>query len=154
MANIFDVAKHILTQENRMTAMKLQKLCYHSQAWHLVWEEKPLFENKFQAWENGPVSPDLYRWHKGKFIVEPDENLDKECSEALMESNEKESVDCVLRDYKKYTAQQLSDLTHQERPWRKIYYKFRDASGRCDAEIPIALMHEFYSGLPDDNAKK
>ncbi|WP_307850044.1 MULTISPECIES: type II toxin-antitoxin system antitoxin SocA domain-containing protein [unclassified Saccharopolyspora] len=42
-----------------MTAMKLQKLVYYSQAWHLVWDERPLFDEPVQAWANGPVVPDL-----------------------------------------------------------------------------------------------
>lgn len=146
MTNIFDVAKYILQKEQKMTAMKLQKLCYYSQAWHLVWEEKPLFLNVFQAWENGPVSPDLYQWHKGQFIVEENETLNSHCDNDLT-SDETDTIDCILRDYKKYTAQQLSDLTHQEKPWRETYQKHRDMSGRCNAEISLGLMHEFYSGL-------
>ena len=151
MANIFDVARYILQKENKMTAMKLQKLCYYSQAWNSVWEERPLFSNVFQAWENGPVSPDLYHWHKGQFTVEKNNALDLYCDNNIT-SEEIESIDCVLRDYKKYTAQQLSDLTHQEKPWKETYNKYKDISGRCSAEIPISLMHEFYSGLIAENA--
>ena len=151
MASIFNVAHYILQKEKSMTAMKLQKLCYYSQAWHLVWEEMPLFENRIEAWENGPVSPDLYKWHKGKFIVENNKELDNLCCSDTLADNEKETIDCILRDYKKYTAQQLSDLTHQEKPWKETYNKYKDFSGRCEAEIPINLMHEFYSGLIPDN---
>lgn len=36
-ANVFDVAKYILdTVGGEITSMKLQKLCYYSQAWHMV----------------------------------------------------------------------------------------------------------------------
>lgn len=42
MAGAIDVAAYILAQRGPMTAMKLQKLVYYSQAWHLVWEEEPL----------------------------------------------------------------------------------------------------------------
>lgn len=146
MANIFNVAKYILEKENKITAMKLQKLCYYSQAWHLVWEETPLFNNHFEAWENGPVCPELYQWHKGQFIIENTSGLDVLCAKDLTE-NETDTIDCVLRDYRKYTAQQLSDLTHQEKPWKETYNKYCDFSGRCSAEIPIAIIHQFYSGL-------
>lgn len=151
MANVFDVARYILQKEHSMTAMKLQKLCYYSQVWHLVWEEMPLFENEFQAWENGPVSPELYQWHKGKFLVEVNKALDELCSNELAK-NEIETIDCVLRDYKKYTAQQLSDLTHFEKPWKETYSKYKGLSGRCEQVIPINLMHEFYSGLLPEHA--
>ena len=43
MATVHDVAAFILERLGSMTAMKLQKLCYYSHAWHLVWEERPLF---------------------------------------------------------------------------------------------------------------
>ena len=71
MANIISVAKYILEQRGAMTTMKLQKLCYYSQAWSLAWDDKPLFDEDFQAWANGPVCPELFRWHKGKFAISP-----------------------------------------------------------------------------------
>ena len=39
MANVFDTAKYILEQLGSMSTMKLQKLCYYSQAWSLVWDD-------------------------------------------------------------------------------------------------------------------
>lgn len=44
MANVLDVAAYVLAKRGPMTAMKLQKLVYYSQAWHLVWDEEPLFD--------------------------------------------------------------------------------------------------------------
>ena len=38
---VFDVAAYILQKTGSMTTMKLQKLVYYSQAWSLVWDEKP-----------------------------------------------------------------------------------------------------------------
>ena len=55
MANVFDTAKYILEKSGKMSTMKLQKLCYYSQAWALVWDDAPLFDEDFQAWANGPV---------------------------------------------------------------------------------------------------
>ncbi len=60
MAQVADVAAYILEKCGPMTAMKLQKLVYYSQAWHLVWTEKPLFDNRIEAWANGPVVWELY----------------------------------------------------------------------------------------------
>lgn len=48
MANIISVAKYILEQRGAMTTMKLQKLCYYSQAWSLAWDDKPLFDEDFK----------------------------------------------------------------------------------------------------------
>jgi uncharacterized phage-associated protein len=72
MARAVDVARYILTKTGEMTAMKLQKLVYYSQAWSLVWDESPLFEDDIQAWAYGPVVPVLYGYHKGQFKVDED----------------------------------------------------------------------------------
>jgi len=61
MSSCFDVAKYILEKKKQMTAMKLQKLVYYSQAWSLVWDEKPLFDEPVEAWINGPMVPALYQ---------------------------------------------------------------------------------------------
>lgn len=60
MANVRDVADYILAQRGPMSAMKLQKLVYYSQAWHLTWAEEPIFDARIEAWANGPVVPLLY----------------------------------------------------------------------------------------------
>ena len=59
-----DVADYILAKKGTMSAMKLQKLVYYAQAWHLVWEDKELFPEEIQAWANGPVVPSLYTLHQ------------------------------------------------------------------------------------------
>jgi len=60
MAHVEDVAIYIMEQCGPMTAMKLQKLVYYSQAWHLVWDEEPLFSDPIEAWANGPIVRSLY----------------------------------------------------------------------------------------------
>lgn len=47
MATVFDVACYILSKQGCMTTMKLEKLCYYAQAWSLVWDERPLFDEEF-----------------------------------------------------------------------------------------------------------
>ncbi|MDC7291062.1 DUF4065 domain-containing protein [Blautia schinkii] len=69
MANVFDTAKYILEQSGTMSTMKLQKLCYYSQAWSLVWDDSPLFNEDFQAWTNGPVCSELFFKTQGKYSV-------------------------------------------------------------------------------------
>ena len=68
MPTAHDVARHILSQR-AMTAMKMQKLAYYSQAWHLAREGSPLFVEPVEAWVNGPVVRDLYETHRGQFSL-------------------------------------------------------------------------------------
>ena len=69
MNTVFDVAVYILRKTGPISAMKLQKLVYYSQAWSLAWDESPLFINKIQAWTSGPVVRELYDVHRGMFTV-------------------------------------------------------------------------------------
>ena len=55
-----DVAAYILRKQGTMPAMKLQKLVYYSQAWSLVWDDRPIFRDRIYAWANGPVIRNLY----------------------------------------------------------------------------------------------
>jgi hypothetical protein len=71
MAAIFDVAEYILASLGAMSAMKLQKLMYYSQAWTLAWTDRPLFEEEIEAWAKGPVVPELYNKHRGQFLLQP-----------------------------------------------------------------------------------
>lgn len=53
--NVFDVAKYILHELGAIQVWKLHKLIYYCQAWSLVWDDEPLFEENFYAWDNGPL---------------------------------------------------------------------------------------------------
>jgi uncharacterized phage-associated protein len=143
MATILDVAKFILRTAGEMSAMKLQKLAYYSQAWSLVWDERPMFRERFEAWANGPVSPTLYDVHRGSFAVSADTVPGD--ADALS-GEEKETVRLVLEFYGERSAQWLSDLTHQEEPWLLARGDLPPME-RSNAVITTASMHEYYSGL-------
>ncbi len=70
--SVFDVALYILERLGPMSAMKLEKLVYYC-----------------QAWASGPIVPELYAEHRGKFMVHPDDipgdpgNLDTEAKETI-----------------------------------------------------------------------
>jgi uncharacterized phage-associated protein len=113
-AHIRDVAAHILDHSGAMTAMKLQKLCYYSYGYHLAWEERRLFPERFEAWANGPVCPALYQLHRGRLQIQPGEI---EGSPGVLDLGEAESIDLVLGAYDRFTAHQLSMMTHREAPW-------------------------------------
>lgn len=144
MANVFDVAKYILNQKGRITTAKLQKLVYYCQAWSLVWDETPIFNEKIEAWANGPVVPALFRHHQGKFFISSRDFTNGKVRN--LSQTEKETVDAVLRHYGDKSAQWLIDLTHLEDPWR--HAREGCAPGeRCNREINTAEMMEYYSGL-------
>lgn len=144
MANVLDIAKYIIEKNGSMSAMKLQKLCYYAQAWSLVWDDKPLFREKIEAWINGPVIPRLYREHKGSYNVS--KSLIPQADSNNLTDRQRDTIDRVVKFYNKYDSQQLSDLTHFEDPWAKAR-KGLSNSERSNVEISREHMAEYYSSL-------
>ena len=144
MANVFDVAKYILEKYSTLTAMKLQKLVYYSQAWHAVWSEEPLFDNRIEAWANGPVSPQLYNMHRGQFQI--DSRSFQWGDTNNLSTDQKGSIEAVLALYGDKTSQWLSDLTHMERPWIEARNGLQPGQ-ISNNEITLASMVEYYSSL-------
>ncbi len=148
MANVHDVAAYILQKHESMTAMKLQKLVYYSQAWSLVWDEKPLFSERVEAWANGPVVRELYYEYQGAFRVD---SATRGRASALTAS-EKQTIDSVLAFYGKYSAHQLSELTHSEAPWKDARVGL-PAGARSSTEITQGAMAEYYDSLTSAASK-
>ena len=111
MASIVETAKYILEKMGTMSTMKLQKLCYYSQAWTLAWDEVPLFNEDFEAWANGPVCRSLFDLHKGKFLINADDLPESSEAECLSDS-ERENINKVLEFYGDKEGHWLSELTH------------------------------------------
>lgn len=142
MASVHDVAAYILSKHGPMTAMKLQKLVYYTQAWSLVWDDKPLFPEKIEAWANGPVIRELYEQHRGMFKVGKLKIGDPKA----LTKDEKETVNAVLKFYGDKSSLWLSNLTHREDPW--VDARVGMASGqRSGKEITIDAMAEYYGSL-------
>jgi uncharacterized phage-associated protein len=143
MATADDVAAFILRARGPMTAMKLQKLVYYSQAWSLVWDEVKLFPERIEAWAAGPVVPALYDRHRGEYLLDrwPVGNADS------LAPAEKATVEAVLKFYGDKSSQWLSDLTHSENPWKDAREGIAPGD-RGNREITHAAMAEYYGSLP------
>lgn len=149
MATVQDVAAYVLRERGGMTAMKLQKLCYYAQAWHLVWEERSLFGDEIQAWANGPVAPALYRSHRGVFHLT---ELPEGNPEAL-DPNEVGTIDAILGHYAPMSAHELSELSHRESPWADARHGI-PAGRRSQERITHSARVEYYDGLTAANTER
>lgn len=142
MASVFDVTKYILEKQGQMSAMKLQKLVYYSQAWSLVWDDTPLFSERIEAWANGPVVRELFDHHRGQFAV----SAELFNANATLTPTQCETIDAVLEAYGNKSAQWLSDQTHFESPWKEARLGLSE-NERGEREITLASMMEYYSSL-------
>jgi len=147
MANAVDVAQYIIENTpGEMTAMKLQKLVYYAQAWSLVWDDEPLFDEEIQAWAMGPVIPALYDIHRGLYKVNPytfKGNTDN------LTDNQKDSINIIIANLGKFNSYELSRMTHMEAPWLDAREGIPDGV-RSSSVISHASMAEFYGAMIAD----
>lgn len=142
--SVFDVAVYILKRVKECSTMKLHKLLYYCQAWSLVWDEKPLFSQKIEAWANGPVIRELFNYHKGLYSLSPNDLLIG--NDNKLSQEQKQNIDDVLDFYGDKSSQWLIDLTHSETPWIKGR-KGLASNERGSVEIPLDDMQLYYSSL-------
>ena len=69
MHTAFSVAKYFLFLSDEeagdtISNLKLQKLLYYAQGFHLALNDSPLFAESIEAWTHGPVVPVVYQLYK------------------------------------------------------------------------------------------
>ena len=150
--------------------MKLQKLCYVAHGWSLAYGE-PLIHDAVEAWKWGPVFRSLYR----EFREYGSDPIDRRASVfdggSLEErqisiydypdsKNKKidEFLESVWDVYGKYSAGQLSDITHRTgTPWHQMFEKMGNQILPFTV-IPNPVIEEHYKNLlhersnPQDSA--
>ena len=143
--SVHDVAAYILQKCGEMSAMKLQKLVYYSQAWSLVWDERPLFSERIEAWIGGPIVPALFAQYEGTFSPKEWSMGDADA----LDDDGRETIDVILKGYGNKNAQELHDLTHREDYW-KAAREGLAANERGNREITHGAMYEFYEALRNE----
>ncbi|MEQ9487164.1 Panacea domain-containing protein [Coleofasciculus sp. F4-SAH-05] len=115
-----DIAKYFihyanLEEDGMMTNLKLQKLLYYAQGFHLALFNQPLFREEIKAWQYGPVIEEIYHAYKGysRNPLPDPENFNPE----VISPEIKNLIDEVYSVFGKYTGTVLANLTHQEKPW-------------------------------------
>jgi len=150
MININQLADYFIVSIDRdsgesLTNLKLQKLAYYSQAWHIAIYDSPLVEEEFEAWAHGPVSPTLYRrFSDYGFNAIPSSAIVTRPSELSAEITS--YLEQVWARYGDIGAKALERLTHSEDPWinaRKGY----DPLDRSNETISKESMKEFYGAI-------
>jgi uncharacterized phage-associated protein len=117
-----DVANYFLTlvdpeEGEGLSHLKVQKLVYYAQGFHLAVRGEPLFAERIEAWKYGPVVPELYHALKvhGENAIPPSSDF---VPEDVFTSEQLELLDEVYDVYGQYSAWRLRDLTHEEKPWQ------------------------------------
>ena len=140
MYDALDVAKYVITHckntRKPVSNLKLQKLLYFVQAQFLVGEGHPCFFNRIEAWDLGPVVPDVYHCYKANggnaiVLIERGNFGISLHDRRVIEHNDDR---CNF-----YTASQLVYMTHAQEPWIQARKK------GYNAQITNSSIEKFFS---------
>jgi len=141
--NATEIAKMLvylisLNDDGKIDNMILNKLLYYAQGHHMVKTGSPIFSDVIQAWEHGPVVPEVYHRFKG-FGHHPIILTDIP-DEVVFSTEEIESLLEVVHHHAGNSGIRLRNLTHLSgAPWSTVY-----AEGMSN-EIPLQIIHEYFA---------
>jgi len=120
---------------NQLSIMSLLKLTYIAHGWHLEMRKEPLFRNRIEAWQRGPVVPEVYSAFRGQGVHVSSEIAGY--SSAAITPYDTGFLNEIYRIYGHLDPFTLSDLTHEQGgPWE------------------IASKRGFYATMFDDEILK
>ncbi|WP_426094058.1 Panacea domain-containing protein [Flavobacterium sp. DSR2-3-3] len=151
MKNINQICDYVilrLKQEEDMplSNIKLQKLLFYIQAWHLAFKKVKLFNGDFQAWVHGPVNRQIYdRFNSSKYLYSEINITDIQDLEVIAKLTDEEilHINKVLEVYAPYSGVDLEEMTHKEEPWISARNGYA-ANERCEEVIDDVLLGEYF----------
>ena len=134
-----DVATYFIkrgseAEDTGMSNLKLQKLLYYAQGYHLAVFNAALFDDAIEAWTHGPVCPAINRAFKGfgRGPIEVNHALPN-----VFTGEQLELLEEVYEVFGQFSAWKLRDMTHEETPWRE-----HEAQG---STIPPAELQRYFA---------
>lgn len=113
--------------EDPITQLKLQKLLYFIQGWHLAYFDCELFKDEPEAWVKGTVYRRIYSAYgsRGYAILLPnsknkiktESEINKKLSELGCNKEQTELIKAVLKKYGNMTTSKLVLINHLHEPW-------------------------------------
>lgn len=131
--------RFILMSRGPITIMRLVKLMYFAQGWHLAHTDSPLFSEEIQAWQYGPVVPSIY--HEAKYFGSApiDRFLMAGVPANALSEYGQYLIDWLDAHYANTSTAKLADETHQRgTPWHQTY------DGSRNRVIPRHLMRDWF----------
>lgn len=142
-----DVAKWFINATDResgdaITHLKVQKLLYYAQGWHLAHFDRPLFGDDLQAWAHGPVAATVWNaFRECGYEALPPQKVTRKVG------NEVDGfLTSVNDEYGIYTAKRLERMTHEESPWMNARGGL-PPEARCNTVITLDDMKAHFKSL-------
>lgn len=151
------LADYILSKLENVSHLKLQKLLYYVDAWHLAVLDEALVNEDFEAWLHGPVVRSVYARFKaqGGFMydsiyIDPQQKAAAiQNIEAGLHRDQMELISDVLSEYGDKSDYHLECLTHSEEPWIEAR-KGVEAGEASQNRLSKETMKRYYAQLLAD----
>jgi uncharacterized phage-associated protein len=121
---------------DNISNLKLQKLLYYAQGFHLAMQGESLFPESLVAWKHGPVVRPIWRKYKAcgfNAIARPENYQADDYAPEI-----RELLDAVYATYGQFTPKRLEQMTHKEPPWQKT---------PPNGAIDLGLLQDYFSKL-------
>ena len=131
-----------------ITNLKLQKLLYYAQGWYIAnFKSKILFDDEIEAWQYGPVVPEVYREFK-KYKGRPIEYEPSKEEESVFSDKDKNYLKEFYEVFIEVSANRMVNSTHNEPPWKDSYEKEERNT------INIEDMRKFFKSKIDEQEEE
>ena len=119
MNKALDIANYFLAKADGeagdlISNLKLQKLLYYAQGFHLAMHGKALFKEDIEAWTHGPVVPEIYQYFKGY----GDAALPHPKKVPAFSEQTVDFLDEIYKVFGQFSGWKLRNMTHAESPWK------------------------------------
>ena len=154
------VANYFISKYGKtgISPLKLQKLVYLAHGWHWGILGEDLVDDEYaEAWQYGPVFASLYHEFKdfgSGQITRKATDIDDDFELFTPNVNKNDSQTIALLNkvwevYGKFTAGQLSSLTHKKgSPWHQVR---EDSPNKKNVHIPDEVIKKYYEAMAAKN---
>lgn len=144
------LGNYILKHYGPMSHLKLQKLLFYCDAYHLAYLEEEVIPETFEAWVHGPVCREVYNSLRDNSILHADLGFDAKSDtdpdaiiKGVLNSSQLELIHSVLKSLHSWTGLELEAATHLEWPWVEARNGL-PPSTPCSNKISKATTQKFY----------
>jgi uncharacterized phage-associated protein len=145
------LGEYILERYERMSHLKLQKLLYLIEGYHLAYFSESLIEDDFEAWVHGPVSRKLYNQLKDisklhteiGYVQKGGEEYPSDFLSKNLTLEQIDLINNVLDLYAQETSIALESITHQQTPWIETRIGCTSAE-KCGKIIPKEKIKSYF----------
>lgn len=129
-----EIVKFAAGMDIAVTPLKLQKLLFYVKSWGLV-AGRNVVPGAFEKWKHGPVCREVYDHYKqfGRSHVPVGPDI------AWLDGDDAAHLKFVVQAYGRFSAIELSSMTHRERPWK---------AAQMNAVISDESILAYYSAQP------